>query len=124
MNQVGVFTEDVITSLQLNIPIGTPIFIGDSNEKHIKNRHPYEYDMYYNKISVILSEPDYVGLNPNDKSIQYVKEFLVNSEYIRVAVRISQNQKCYVKTLHLLSTYNAERYINKGTLKKLDNNGY
>ena len=80
--------------------------------------------MYYNKISVILSEPDYVGLNPNDKSIQYVKEFLVNSEYIRVAVRISQNQKCYVKTLHLLSTYNAERYINKGTLKKLDNNGY
>ena len=34
--------KDVITSLQLNIPIGTPIFIGDSNEKHIKNRHPYD----------------------------------------------------------------------------------
>ena len=31
-------------------------------------------------------------------------------------------EKCYAKTLHLLSTCNAERYIEKGTLKKLDIN--
>ena len=36
--------------------------------------------------------------------------------------KIAKNTKCYVKTLHLLSTCNTENYIKKGTLKKLDNN--
>lgn len=122
MRQVGKLNSDVITALQLNITPDTPIYIGDSNENHIKKRHPFEYDKYYDKIPDIISHPDYIGLNPKDQSIQYVKEFKVDSEYIRVAIRISNNNKCFVKTLHLLSTYNAERYIQKGTLIKLDNN--
>ena len=45
-----------------------------------------------------------------------------NGEYIRVAVKITTGGRCFAKTLHLLSTCNAERYIEKGTLKKLDTN--
>ncbi len=122
MKQVGELNSNIITKLQLNITPRTPIYIGDSNEEHIKKRHPYEYDKYYDRIPDILSTPDYVGLNPKDNSIQCVKEFKIDSEYIRVAIRISQKNKCFVKTLHLLSTYNAERYIKKGTLIKLDTN--
>ena len=118
MKKVGEFTEKVINQLQLNIPIGTPILIGESNETHIKSRHPYEYDRYYNQIPDIIAKPNYIGISPKDGSIQFVKEFFVNSEYIRVAVKITKNTKCYVKTLHLLSTCNAENYIKKGTLKK------
>jgi hypothetical protein len=120
MKKVGEFSETIINQLQLNIPVGTPILIGESNEAHIKSRHPYEYEMYYDRIPEIVTEPDYIGINPKDSSIQFVKEFLVNSDYIRVAVKITSNTKCYVKTLHLLSTCNAENYISKGTLKKLD----
>ena len=40
---------------------------------------------------------------------------------MRVAVRITTNGTAFAKTLHLLSTANAERYIEKGTLKTLTN---
>jgi hypothetical protein len=120
MRKVGEFTDKIIAGLGLEIPEGTPIFIGESNEKHIQSRHPYEYERYYDRIPEILAEPDYLGINPKDKSVQFVKVFCVGSEYIRVAVKITRSAKCFVKTLHLLSTCNAERYIRKGTLKKLD----
>lgn len=68
-----------------------------------------------------MNSPDYVGLSPKDSSILFVKLYEVDGEYIRVAVRIASSGRCYAKTLHLLSTCNAERYIKKGTLKKLDN---
>ena len=118
--QIGSFSEHVIEKLELDIPAGTPIYIADSNIEHIKNRHPYEYDKYFNDIETIIESPDYVGINPKDKSIAFVKEYFVDSEFIRVAVRITSNQNSYAKTLHLLSSYNAERYIQKGTLIKLD----
>ena len=56
----------------------------------------------------------------NDSSILFVRLYKTANEYIRVAVKISTYGNCYAKTLHLLSTSNAERYIKKGTLKKLD----
>ena len=62
-----------------------------------------------------------LGINPKDNSIQFIKEFIINKEYVRVAVKISSARNYYIRTLHLLSTSNAERYIQKGTLKKLDN---
>ena len=120
MKKVGEFTSNIINQLQLNIPIGTPILIGDSNENHIKSRHPYEYEQYFNRLSDIIANPDYVGLSLKNNSVQFVKEFIINSEYIRVAVKVTTSKTSFVKTMHLLSTYNAERYIQKGTLKELD----
>ena len=118
--QIGYFSQEVIDLLNLDICAGTPIYIGDSNIEHIKRRHPYEFDQYFPCIEEILSEPDYVGQNPKDQSIAYVKLYQLGSEYIRVAVRITPKGVAFAKSLHLLSTYNAERYIERGTLKKLD----
>ena len=120
MKTIGYFSKEIIDLLELNIENNTPIFIGQSNIEHIKNRHPYEYDKYFDDLEDIIKNPDYVGLNPKDNSIGFVKEYLINSEFVRIAVRVTSNKKCYIKTLHLLSTYNAERYIEKGTLIKLD----
>ena len=116
--QIGFFSEKVVDLLKLDIEINTPIYIGDSNIEHIKNRHPYEYDLYFSKIDDIISNPDYVGQNPSDKSIAFVKTYQLDSEFIRVAVRITPSGRHFAKTLHLLSTHNAERYIEKGTLIK------
>lgn len=120
VRRVGGFSQKIIDLLQLEIEEGTPILIGESNVEHIKKRHPYEYEKYFEDIENIVKNPDYVGLNPKDKSVAFVKEFFIDSEYVRVAVRVNGNNKCFVKTLHLLSTCNAERYIEKGTLIKLD----
>jgi hypothetical protein len=122
MRIVGCITQEVIDILKLNVKTNTPIYIGDSNIEHIKNRHRYEFDKYFNDIECILNSPDYVGLNPKDGSVLYVKLYEINGEYIRIAVKITSSGRCFAKTLHLLSTCNAERYIEKGTLKKLDKN--
>jgi len=117
---VGYFKKNIINTLQLDMEENTPIMIGDVNIAHMKKRHPYEYDKYFKHLSEILESPDYVGINPKDQSIMYVKEYQIDSEYIRIGVKISSNNKYYVRTLHLLSSYNAERYIRKGTLQKVD----
>lgn len=122
MEIIGYISRSVIETLDLNIKPNTPVYIGESNITHIKNRHPYEYDKYYRDIGLIINSPDYVGLNPKDSSILFVKLYEINQEYLRVAVRITSGSRCYAKTLHLLSTCNAERYIGKGTLKRLDIN--
>ncbi len=118
--EVGRISQKIIELLQLNLSPNTPVYIGKSNIEHIKNRHPYEYDKYYSDLSNIINLPDYVGLSPKDSSILFVKLYEFDGEYIRVAVKITSVGKCYAKTLHLLSTCNAERYLQKGTLKKLD----
>ena len=119
--KIGSFSQKVIELLQLDITAGTPIYIGPSNIEHIKSRHPYEYEKYFPYISDIISAPSYVGKNPSDESITFVKFFQIGEEYVRVAVRVTTNGTAFAKTLHLLSTVNAERYIGKGTLKTLTN---
>lgn len=120
MKPIAYITQKVVDALNLDVLPGTPVFIGETNLEHIKSRHPYEYEKYLPDIGTIIDSPDYVGLSPKDSSILFVKLYEVNGEYIRVAVRITSGGRCYAKTLHLLSTCNAERYIEKGTLKKLD----
>lgn len=120
MQVIGYISQLVIDTLNLKIRPNTPVFIGESNIDHIKNRHPYEYDRYYKDIGMIINSPDYVGINPRDDSILFVKLYKVQGEYVRVAVKTISSGKCFAKTLHSLSTCNAERYLKKGTLKKLD----
>jgi hypothetical protein len=121
MKEIGIFTSQIINLLELNISPGTPIFIGDSNIEHIRTRHPYEYDKYFDHIEEIIAAPDYIGQNPKDASILFVKLYKTDNEYVRIAVKITSSGKCYAKTLHILSTCNAERYLEKGTLKSLTN---
>lgn len=119
MRIVGVFSEAVIQLLDLPITPGTPILIGEQNIEHIKQRHAYEYDLYFYRIEEIIETPDYVGINPHDHSIGYVKLYEVNGDYVRVAVRVTTNGTYIVRSLHNLSTVNAENYIRHGTLKRL-----
>ena len=120
MKPIAHISQKVIDILRLDISPNTPVFIGKANLEHIKNRHLYEYEKYLPDLGLIINFPDYVGLSPKDNSILFVKLYKIDGEYVRVAVRITSGGKCYAKTLHLLSTCNAERYIQKGTLKKLD----
>lgn len=122
MEIVGYISQSVIETLGLELKPNTPVFIGESNIEHIKSRHPYEYDVYYKDIGTIINSPDYVGLNPKDGSILFVKLFKVNADYVRVAAKITAGGKYFAKTLHSLSTCNTKRYIEKGTLKRLDTN--
>ena len=119
MKIIGSINENIIKLLELKIDVNTPILLGKSNIEHMKNKHPADYDKYKDEIENILSNPDYIGSNPTDGSIEYVKEYFVDNEYVKVAVRVSSQNKYYARTLYILNSKRVINYIAKGTLKPI-----
>lgn len=119
--KIGEFSEKVIKTLQLNIPVGTPIYIADSNINHMKTSHPTDFMIYGKDIASIIASPDYVGRNSTDNSIEFTKEYILNGEFVKVAVRISLQNIYYARSLYVLNPNRVKNFIAKGTLKKLDN---
>jgi len=117
--KIGFITNDVIKTLNLSIKENTPIFLGQSNIDHMMKKHPLDYAKYGNKIGEIISCPDFVGINSKDNSIEYVKEYHIDNEYVKVAVRISKGNTFFARSLYVLNKNRTENYIKKGTLKKI-----
>ncbi len=115
---VGQVSASVATALGITLPCDTNIYMGIGNIQHMINRHPNEYLRYGTRISEILSSPDYVGQNPKDGSIEYVKEFQINGEFVKVAVRLSGGARFYARSLYVLNPNRVQNFIQKGTLKK------
>ncbi|MCR5539669.1 MAG: transposase [Ruminococcus sp.] len=120
--KIGSISSKVVTALSLDKKlIGSDILIGDTNIQHMRNKHNADYIKYGNKISTIINSPDYVGINSKDQSIEYVKEFVQDGEFVKVAVRISTNGNYYVRSLYLLNTKRVNNFIAKKFLKPIDN---
>ena len=117
--EVGKLSQRVISLLNLPLKAGQSILLGESNIAHMISRHPGDYARYGQYIPQILSQPDYVGENPKDGSIEYVKEFQINGEYVKVAVRLSGGGTLYARSLYVLSPNRVQNFIAKGTLKKV-----
>lgn len=116
---IGKIKSSVIAALQLNnVCEGTPIFLGDTNIQHMKSKHSQAYLKYGTRIPLIVNSPDYVGLNPKDNSIEYVKEFNVDNEFVKVAVRISTNGTYFARSIYVLNNNRVNNFIAKNTLKK------
>lgn len=116
---VGKISARVKTLLGSTLQVGQPIYLGDSNVAHMISRHPQDYAKYGQYIPQILSAPDYVGENPKDGSIEYVKDFQINGEFVKVAVRLSGSGTLYARSLYVLNSNRVQNFINKGTLKKV-----
>ncbi len=116
--QVGILAQNIINILKLPYKAGTPILIGDSNIKHMQARHPFDYDIYCDEIPNIIAHPDYVAFN-KDLSIEYVKEFKLDNDFVKLSVRVSSNGTFFARTLYALNPQRVYDYIQKGTLKKV-----
>lgn len=118
--RIGFFSSNVIRTLGLDIPAGTPIYIADSNIEHMKTSHPEDYEKYGSELQNIIANPDYVGKNTKDDSIEFTKEYFINGEYVKVAVRVSTQNTYYARSMYVLNPNRVKNFIEKGTLKKLD----
>lgn len=116
--QVGTINKKLIKLLGLNVAEGTPIYFGDSNLQHMQSSHPADFAKYGSHLQSILNAPDYVATNPKDGSIEFVKEFKVDNEYVKVAVRVSAAGKFFARSLYILNNNRVNNFINKGTLIK------
>lgn len=117
-HQIGSFSSHIINILGLDIKAGTPIYISDSNISHMKSSHPDDFVKYGNDIESIISNPDYVGKNIKDNSIEFTKDYIVNNDYVKVAVRVSSSGIFYARSLYVLNSNRVKNFINKGTLIK------
>ncbi len=88
----------------------------------MRRSHPEDFTKYGADLINILAYPDYVGQNPTDGSIEYVKEFIVDGEYVKVAVRLAKSERFYARSLYILNNTRVKNFIAKGTLKRLDFN--
>ncbi|MCI8344862.1 MAG: hypothetical protein HFJ42_02645 [Clostridia bacterium] len=65
------------------------------------------------QISDIINNPTYVAKNPNQDSIEYIKEYLVENEFVLVAVRTSNKGKMFARTLFIMTEKKKNIYLNK-----------
>ena len=101
--KIGIISETVKNVLGLSDVLDSNIYLGKTNIQHMCTSHPDAYLKYKDELENILKYPDYVGLNPKDNSIEYVKNFLINSEYVKVAVRVSTAGKYYARSIYVLN---------------------
>jgi len=117
--RVGRITPRVKALLELSCHDNAPIYMGAANIAHMQTEHPKAYAKYGALIPQILRAPDYVGKNPKDNSIEYVKEFLTERDYVKVAVRVSAGGTFFARTLYVLQPNRVNNFIQKGTLKRV-----
>lgn len=118
IQEVGKLSARVIALLGLELKAGQPIYLGESNIIHMETSHPYDYSRYGQYITDIILSPDYVGKNPKDGSIEYVKVFNINNDNVKVAVRLSGSGILYARSLYVLNPNRTANFIKKGTLKR------
>lgn len=116
--QIGKVNKKVIKLLGLNYDEELPIILGDTNIEHMKRQHLSDYEKYGQNIQDIIENPTYVARNPNQGSIEYIKEYKVNNEFVLVAVRISNKGTMFAKTLFTMTERKKNIYLKNGYAKK------
>lgn len=116
---VSSISEHIESLLGISIASDRNIYLGDSNIAHMIRSHPSDYSRYGAHIPSILSSPDYVGINPGDGSIEYIKEFSMDGKFVKVAVRISAGNKYYARSIYSLNNNRVNNFIRDGKLIKV-----
>lgn len=121
VNIIGRFSKKIIDLLNLDIPENTNIYIGDQNREHMNKKHPHDYFYYNHLIPDIISNPDYVGIEHKNNSIEYIKEVSIDPNVIiKIAIRVSSNDKYFVRTMYNISDHKIQSALSKGYLLKVE----
>jgi len=117
---VGEITKEVIDILELSVSVGTSIYIGPTNIEHMQREHPTEYNRYFALLPKIISSPDFIGINPKDDSLEYIKTFPTSGgNYLKLAVRISGDGLLFARSLYEILERTVKKRTEKGMLKPL-----
>lgn len=116
--QIGKVNKKVIKLLGLGYREELPIILGDTNVEHMKRQHLQDYEKYGKDIKDIIENPTYVAKNPNQGSIEYIKEYKIDNDFVLVAVRISSKGTMFAKTLFTMTERKKNIYLKNGYAKK------
>ena len=85
---------------------------------HIKKRHP-ECVKYLSFLSEIISSPDYIGVNPNEKvkSFELIK---ILDDNVQIGIKLDvKKDYLYVATLHTVTDSKIQHRLSNGRIKKI-----
>lgn len=116
---IGTLDKSIIDEFSLDFKEGQPIYIGESNLKHMESEHPEDFKMYGDKIEEIINNPDYIAKHPNKRNsaIEYIKVYKdENNDHVLVAVRATGSGTLFARTLFVMDKEKVEKYKNKNAL--------
>ncbi|TLG70287.1 PBECR2 nuclease fold domain-containing protein [Culicoidibacter larvae] len=94
------------------------VYIGEDNFSHMETNHPNDFKKYSKDIADIIKYPDYIACNPSKKtSIEFIKQYRINNEYVLVAVRATQSGVFFARTLFVMDPVKVTKYLNSGFMK-------
>ena len=73
-------TEDIVTE---------EVIITDERIQHIKDRHPNDYERYYEYLTQIVEKPDYIVETNKMNTALILKEFVEGGEQFKTVVRLT-----------------------------------
>lgn len=107
-----------LSTLIPNISKYSDVYKSEGLAKHVKKRHP-ECAEYLSLLPSIISAPDYIGVNPNERGVSFelVKVF---DENIQIGIKLDVKEDyLYVATLHTITESKLKHRIESGRLKLL-----
>lgn len=109
--QIGKVTNRIIKILGLKYDKEQPIFIGEDNINHMKEEHPEDFRKYGANIEDIINNPTYLARNEKKKSIEFIKQYKVDNDFVLVAVRVSSNNVHFARTMYIMADEKVEKYF-------------
>ena len=109
--QIGKVSKKVIKILGLKYQKEEPIFIGEANIRHMKEEHPNDFEKYGADIEDIIKNPTYLARNEKKKSIEFIKEYKIENEYVLIAVRVSSRNVHFARTMYVMADEKVKKYF-------------
>lgn len=109
--QIGKITTKISKILDLGYKEEIPIFIGEANIKHMKEEHPEDYEKYGKNIEDIIKNPTYLARNEKKKSIEFIKEYKIDNDFVLIAVRVSNNNVHFARTMYVMADEKVKKYF-------------
>ena len=119
MKQVGRIKSEYFRILKLDDSIDIVKVNMENLKKHLEKRNHDNMIKYLSRISELLENPDYIGINPREKgrSIEYVIQL---DENVLIGIKLDyKNEYFYIATMHEISELKLNQRIKNGRLKSL-----
>ena len=119
MKQVGRIKSEYFRILKLDDSIDIVKVNMENLKKHLEKRNHDNMIKYLSRISELLENPDYIGINPRERgrSIEYVIQL---DENVLIGIKLDyKNEYFYIATMHEISELKLNQRIKNGRLKSL-----
>ena len=119
MKQVGRIKSEYFRILKLDDSIDIVKVNMENLKNHLEKRNHDNMIKYLSRISELLENPDYIGINPRERgrSIEYVIQL---DENVLIGIKLDyKNEYFYIATMHEISELKLNQRIKNGRLKSL-----